>query len=230
MRKPRKSCSDIAIKLDIIARKLLEVETFTREEFEAIFPPPIPKNGGTPMPKSGIIDQTLVKTNITGFLVKWYNSRNPVYFKNPEYFDFSPCAWYNLSLREIRINGEFAMDTNITTGAPSNIKEIKNKMYFRGKVLKTTLAGALVDIGLETPGMVHISQLQKEPVKRVEDVIHEGDEVDVWVRRVSPKKGRIELTMFKPLGLEWGEIKKDMVVTGKVVRSGKIWCVCRYRC
>jgi transcriptional accessory protein Tex/SPT6 len=83
------------------------------------------------------------------------------------------------------------------------------------------LAGALVDIGIETPGMVHISQLQKEPVKRVEDVIHEGDEVDVWVRRISPKKGRIELTMIKPLGLEWGEIKKDMVVTGTVMRLEK---------
>lgn len=113
------------------------------------------------------------------------------------------------------------MDTNTTTGAPSNIKEIKNKMYFRGKVLKTTLAGALVDIGMEIPGMVHISQLQKDPVKRVEDVIHDGDEVDVWVRRVSPKKSRIELSMIKPLGLEWGEIKKDMVVSGKVIRLEK---------
>jgi cell division protease FtsH len=37
--------------LDNIAKKLLEVETLTREEFEAIFPPPIPKNGGTPIPK-----------------------------------------------------------------------------------------------------------------------------------------------------------------------------------
>jgi small subunit ribosomal protein S1 len=117
--------------------------------------------------------------------------------------------------------GEFAMDTNITAGAPSNIKDIKNKMYFRGKVLKTSLAGALVDIGIETPGMVHISQLQRAPVKRVEDVLHEGDEIDVWVRRVSPKKGRIELTMIKPLGLEWGEIKKDMVITGKVIRLEK---------
>ncbi|MFZ0534007.1 MAG: S1 RNA-binding domain-containing protein [Anaerolineales bacterium] len=113
------------------------------------------------------------------------------------------------------------MDANTTTGALSSIKEIKNKMYFRGKVVKTTLAGALVDIGIDTPGMVHISQLQKSTVKRVEDVIHEGDEVDVWVRRVSPKKGRIELTMIKPLGLEWGEIKKDMVVTGKVIRLEK---------
>ena len=113
------------------------------------------------------------------------------------------------------------MDANTTAGVPGNIKDIKNKMYFRGRVVKTTLAGALVDIGMEIPGMVHISQLQKAAVKRVEDVIHEGDEVDVWVRRVSPKKGRIELTMIKPLGLEWGEIKKDMVVTGKVIRLEK---------
>src|SRR5512135_3307467 len=113
------------------------------------------------------------------------------------------------------------MDTNISAGAPGNIKEIKNKMYFRGKVMKTSLAGALVDIGIDTPGMVHISQLQKTPVKRVEDVVHDGDEIDVWVKRVSPKKGRVELTMIKPLDLEWGEIKKDMVVSGKVVRLEK---------
>jgi len=37
--------------LDSIAYKLLEVETLTREDFEAIFPPPIPKNGGTPVPR-----------------------------------------------------------------------------------------------------------------------------------------------------------------------------------
>ena len=38
--------------LDIIAHKLLEVETLSREEFEELFPPPMPKNGGTPVPKS----------------------------------------------------------------------------------------------------------------------------------------------------------------------------------
>jgi cell division protease FtsH len=37
-------------KLDQIARKLLEVETISRDEFESIFPPPYPKNSGTPMP------------------------------------------------------------------------------------------------------------------------------------------------------------------------------------
>jgi cell division protease FtsH len=37
--------------LDKIAHKLLEVETLSREEFEELFPPPIPKNGGTPVPR-----------------------------------------------------------------------------------------------------------------------------------------------------------------------------------
>jgi len=36
--------------LDAVARKLLEAETITREEFEAIFPPPSPKKSGTPQP------------------------------------------------------------------------------------------------------------------------------------------------------------------------------------
>ena len=37
-------------KLDAVANKLLEVETITREEFEALFPPPYPKKSGTPQP------------------------------------------------------------------------------------------------------------------------------------------------------------------------------------
>lgn len=35
-------------KLDAVAQKLIEVETITRDEFEAIFPPPTPKKSGTP--------------------------------------------------------------------------------------------------------------------------------------------------------------------------------------
>ncbi len=103
--------------------------------------------------------------------------------------------------------------------APEEV-EIKRKMHFRGKVLKITTAGAIVDIGVGKPAVVHISQLQKEPVKKVEDVVQVGDEVDVWVRRITPK-GIVELTMIKPLDLEWREIKKGMVVKGKVERIEK---------
>jgi predicted RNA-binding protein with RPS1 domain len=98
--------------------------------------------------------------------------------------------------------------------APAVALEPKTKLS--GKILKTTLAGALVDIGQSLPGVIHISQLQQEAVNKVEDVVKEGQIVDVWVRRV--KKDRIELTMIEPLGYEWKEIIPDLVVKGKVVR------------
>jgi small subunit ribosomal protein S1 len=90
------------------------------------------------------------------------------------------------------------------------------KTKLSGKVLKTTLAGALVDVGQNVPGVIHISQLSEGSINKVEDVVKEGQTVEVWVKRV--KKDRIELTMIKPLGLEWKEIEPDMVVKGKVVR------------
>ncbi len=106
-----------------------------------------------------------------------------------------------------------------TVTAPDGT-EIQRKMRFVGKVIKTTTAGAIVDIGVGKPAVVHISQLQEEPVKKVEDVVNVGDEVEVWVRRITPK-GIVELTMIKPLDLEWREIKTGMVVKGKVERIEK---------
>jgi predicted RNA-binding protein with RPS1 domain len=103
----------------------------------------------------------------------------------------------------------------------SPIDGLERKKQYSGKVIKTTLAGAIIDIGLDTPGVVHISQLQKDPVNRVEDVIQVGQTVEVWVRRVVPNKHRIELTMVKPLDLDWRDIEPGMVAKGKVTRLEK---------
>jgi len=104
----------------------------------------------------------------------------------------------------------------MTTNDIALTTTLEPKTKLSGKILKTTLAGALVDVGQSIPGVIHISQLSKDPVNKVEDVVKEGQSVDVWVRRV--KKDRIELTMIEPLALEWKEIEPDMVVKGKVVR------------
>ena len=102
------------------------------------------------------------------------------------------------------------------TEAVSAETTLQPKTKLSGKVIKTTLAGALVDVGQEVPGVLHISQIQKDSVNKVEDVLKPGQQVDVWVRRA--RKDRIELTMIEPLGLEWNEIKPELVVKGKVVR------------
>ncbi len=101
-----------------------------------------------------------------------------------------------------------------TNAAPE--RALQPKARLTGKVIKTTIAGAIVDIGQKVPGVIHISQLQKDPVNRVEDIVKAGQEVTVWVRRVHDD--RVELTMVEPLTLEWRELKPDMVVKGKVSR------------
>ncbi len=98
--------------------------------------------------------------------------------------------------------------------APAAAIEPKTKLS--GKVLKITLAGALVDIGQSVPGVLHISQISESSVNKVEDVLKEGQEVTVWVKRV--RNDRVELTMVEPLAYDWKELKPDMVVKGKVTR------------
>ena len=100
-------------------------------------------------------------------------------------------------------------------------QEIKAKERYTGTVLKTTLQGALVDIGSEKPAFIHISQAVKDgdpkkEINSIEEVLEKGQKVEFWVKRV--RKDRIELTMKEPLAMEWREIKPDMTVKGTVVR------------
>lgn len=116
---------------------------------------------------------------------------------------------------------KFVMDQSVVETA-ENKDGIKVKMHFTGKVLKTSLAGALVDIGVGKPAFLHISRIAapaNQPIKKVEDVLKEGQEIEVWVKRVAGD--RVELTMFKPLDLEWRDLQPGMVVKGKVVKIEK---------
>lgn len=101
---------------------------------------------------------------------------------------------------------------------PDNVPAValEPKTQLNGKILKITLAGALVDIGQSLPGVLHISQISETPINKVEDSLKEGQEVVTWVKRV--RKDRIELTMIQPLAYEWKELKPDLVVKGKVTR------------
>jgi small subunit ribosomal protein S1 len=120
------------------------------------------------------------------------------------------------------------MESSVAAEADRTIEnnetnEIRSKMHFTGTVAKTGLAGAIIDIGVGRPAVIHISQIITEEdaqtIKRVEDVLKVGQQVDVWVKRV--KDDRVELTMIKPLDLEWRDIKKGMNVKGQVVRLEK---------
>jgi ribosomal protein S1 len=104
---------------------------------------------------------------------------------------------------------------------PKTIEDLEPKMKVAGKVLKTSLAGAVVDIGIGIPGVIHISKIKKGSITRVADVLEVGQDIEIWIHRIDLNKKKIELTMLEPVGLDWGELKPDLELTGKVSRIEK---------
>ncbi|MDQ7029950.1 MAG: S1 RNA-binding domain-containing protein [Ardenticatenia bacterium] len=76
-----------------------------------------------------------------------------------------------------------------------SIQELEPGMELTGMVRNIQPFGAFVDIGAETDGLVHISELRDGFVEKVEDVVQVGDMVTVRVKDVDVEQGRISLTM-----------------------------------
>jgi small subunit ribosomal protein S1 len=98
------------------------------------------------------------------------------------------------------------------------LQDLELSQKVKGVVRKIELFGAFVDIGAEVPGLLHISQLKRGNVNRVEDEIKEGDEIEVWIQKVDQAAKRIELTLLKPVTLRWNTLKTGTTVQGEVVR------------
>jgi transcriptional accessory protein Tex/SPT6 len=98
------------------------------------------------------------------------------------------------------------------------IFNLESRQELAGKVKNITPFGAFIDLGLPQDGLVHISELARKKVEKVEDVVNVGDEVTVWVKKVDRKRGRISLTMIKPVSLRIRDIEDDSELEGVVTR------------
>ncbi|MFL5144037.1 MAG: S1 RNA-binding domain-containing protein, partial [Microvirga sp.] len=75
-------------------------------------------------------------------------------------------------------------------------KEAEVGDQFKGKVVKTTAFGAFVELTKGTDGLLHISNVKPgERVDSVDDVLSQGDELDVTVVEVDRERGRIGLRL-----------------------------------
>jgi polyribonucleotide nucleotidyltransferase len=72
---------------------------------------------------------------------------------------------------------------------------------YKGTVKKIVDFGAFVEILPGTEGLLHISQLAKERVNKVTDILKEGDEVMVKVLEMD-KQGKIRLSRKEALGAD----------------------------
>jgi polyribonucleotide nucleotidyltransferase len=79
------------------------------------------------------------------------------------------------------------------------VQEVEIGQIYLGKVKKIMDFGAFVEVLPGTEGLVHISQLDNQHVKKVTDVLKEGDEVLVKVLEVD-RQGKIRLSRKAALG------------------------------
>lgn len=100
----------------------------------------------------------------------------------------------------------------------ANLKEGEKR---NGVVKKLVKFGAFVDIG-GVEGLIHLSDLSWERVNRAEDVVKEGDKVEVFIGSVDREKERLSLILKdidkEPWTVHSEDIKEGDIVEGKVVR------------
>ena len=95
---------------------------------------------------------------------------------------------------------------------------VKVGQELKGRIKTITDFGAFVDLNLSVDGLVHISQMSRRRIDNVKDVVSPGDEVTVWVKNINRERGRVGLTMLKPLKYKYKDIKEGDVLDGEVKR------------
>ncbi|MFG0284728.1 MAG: 30S ribosomal protein S1 [Phycisphaerales bacterium JB039] len=75
-------------------------------------------------------------------------------------------------------------------------------MVVRGKVTKITNFGVFVELEEDLEGLLHISELADHKVENPQDVVKQGDEVDVKILRVDSSDRKIGLSLKRA---QWGD-------------------------
>ncbi len=106
----------------------------------------------------------------------------------------------------------------MTTENSISLAEITKGQKLEGTVKKVTLSGAIIDVGAPVDGLLHISDLGDKAITRTSDLLSEGQEIAIWVKRVDLTGGRLSLTLVEPPRFTWDNLQPGLQVEGKVVR------------
>jgi len=92
----------------------------------------------------------------------------------------------------------FGENAEVITAALEWVKKIVTVpeigQVYKGKVKTIVQFGAFVEILPNKDGLVHISELEWRKVNKVEDVLKEGQEIEVKIIDIDPKTGKIKLS------------------------------------
>lgn len=99
---------------------------------------------------------------------------------------------------------------------PSSLGDLNRKDKLAGTVKRTELYGAFLDVGLDTDAILHVSQVPGG--RRIQDILQEGQTVEVWVDKADPERNQLIVTMMEPLAVEWSDLDEGNTYKGTVKR------------
>lgn len=97
------------------------------------------------------------------------------------------------------------------------LEELQIGQVRRGRVSNLCSFGAFVDLG-GADGLIHISQLSWGHLNHPNQVLHLGDEVDVYVLGVDPVKKKIALSLKRAQADPWDTVEERYQV-GQIVQG-----------
>lgn len=96
----------------------------------------------------------------------------------------------------------------------------------KGKVTRIEPFGAFVNIGNGVEGLVHVSQISRQRVEKVDEVLKVGQDVDAMVLELKDGGKRIALGMKQLEPDPWDEVPHQLHVDGQV--TGKVTRIADY--
>lgn len=139
---------------------------------------------------------------------------------NPEDFEGKKiiCKIIESDNKRIIASRKIVLQEDLRVKKSEELKELKVDQVMTGTVSKITKFGAFVSIGFND-GLVHISQISHHRVNDVNDVLKEGDKVEVKIIKI--EKNRIGLSMKTLLKTPWEIFGEENKVGDKVTGTIK---------
>ena len=107
----------------------------------------------------------------------------------------------NISIEEVDEMGVVEILGTDQDGIDAAVEKIKSIAFmpevgeiYKGKVKSIMPYGAFVGISANTDGLVHISELAWERVENVEDVLKEGETIEVKLIAIDERSGKLKLS------------------------------------
>ncbi len=106
------------------------------------------------------------------------------------------------------------------------VGNIKEGDHIRGKVYKVAKNEVTVDINYVTEGTIYANELTKKPIDSCAEIVNEGDEIDVIVKKIDDDQGVVLLSRLDIEAAEAFEFFQEMfneerAFEAKVIKTNK---------